>query len=103
MAEDKRANPFPFPTAAEVEAVGGERHLKAARNIAVRGFNGIPKRGFLLGSSDHSPVMRGIVQLTSLCYEILDEFAEESNTHPKLLELRDMLEDHGCQNEVRAT
>lgn len=96
MAEDKRANPYSTATAAEVEAAPGSREEKAARNIAVRRFGGIPRRAFLLGNNDHSPVVKGIVDLTTLCYEVLDEFAEESNAHPKLLALRDMLEDHGC-------
>lgn len=96
MAEDKRANPYPITTAAEVEAAPGSREQKAARNIATRQFKGIPSRAFLLGQNDHSPVLRGVADLTGLCYEVLDEFAEESNASPKLLALRNMLEDHGC-------
>lgn len=99
MAEDKRANPYPHLTAAEFHAAPGTREQKAARCIAARKFGGIPTRGFLVGSNDHSPVMQGIVDLTTLCYQILDDFGEDSNAHPKLLELRDMLEDHGCPSE----
>jgi len=97
MAEDKKANPYPYPTAEEVAAAPGERGIKAARNIATRRFEGIPGRAFLLGSNDHSPMLRGIADLTELCYRILDEFGEESNAHPTLLELRDMLADHRCK------
>lgn len=96
MAEDKRANPFPYLTAEEFAATEGTREQKAARCIAARRFGGIPTRAFLLGDNDHSPMMKGVLDLTTLCYQILDEFGEESNAHPKLLELRDMLEDHGC-------
>ena len=96
MAEDKRANPFPYLTAEEFTASEGTREQKAARCIAARRFGGIPTRAFLLGNNDHSPMMKGVLDLTTLCYQILDEFGEESNAHPKLLELRDMMEDHGC-------
>lgn len=96
MAEDKRANPSPVTTAEEVRAAPGSREEKAARNIAVRRFGGIPRRAFLLGNNDHSPVVKGIVDLAGACYAVLDAFAEESNAHPTLLALRDMLEDHGC-------
>lgn len=96
MAEDKRANPYPYPTAEEFHAAPGTREQKAARCIAARKFGGIPTRAFLLGDNDHSPLMLGLVDLTTLCYRILDEFAEENNGHPRLLELCSMLEDHGC-------
>lgn len=96
MAEDKRANPYPYPSAEEFHAAPGTREQKAARCIAARRFGGIPTRAFLLGDNDRSPLMQGLVDLTTICYQILDEFAEDSNGHPKLLELRDMLEDHRC-------
>ena len=96
MAEDKRANPYPYPTAEDVAAAPGGREIKAARNIVARKVRGIPQRGFLLGEYDHAAVVRGVLDLTTLCYGVLDAFAEESNAHPTLLALREMLEDHGC-------
>lgn len=96
MAEDKRANPFPYPTAEDVAAAPGDRETKAARNIMVRNIQGIPRAPFLRGDSDHAPILQGVKDLTTACYQVLDAFAEESNAHPSLLALRDLLEDHGC-------
>lgn len=96
MPEEKIPNPYPTTTAEEIAAAPGGREIKAARKIAVRRFDGIPSRAFLLGDNDHSPVLQGLLDLTTLCYQVLDEFGEESNAHPKLLQLRDMLEKHQC-------
>lgn len=66
--ESRAANPYGFPTAEEVTAAPGSRELKAARNVATRKFQGIPQRAFLLGENDHSPVLKGIVDLTTAVY-----------------------------------
>ena len=79
MAEDKRANPFPYLTAEEFAA-----------------SEGTPTRAFLLGDNDHSPMMKGVLDLTTLCYKLLDEHAQDPNASDTFVELRDMLEDHGC-------
>lgn len=96
----ERHNPFPFPIASEVEAMTGSRELKAARNVVARGHKGsIPGRGFLLGESDHAPVVKGVLALTTVCYRLLDAIpadqlngtlGEEART------LREIMEDHGC-------
>ena len=99
MAEDKRANPFPFPTAAEVEAAGGSRAQKAARVVAVNKFDGIPRRAFLLGGNDHSPVMKSLVSFTEAVYELLDRI--EPCDHANAV--RAMMEDHGCPNNAPVT
>lgn len=105
MAEDKRANPYPITTAAEAEAAPGSREQKAARNIAVRQFGGIPRRAFLLGDNDHSPVLRGIVDFTTAVYALIDHIdpepdAPNPNYSQETLDLletvRAMMEDHGC-------
>lgn len=96
MTEDKRANPYPYPTAEEFHAAPGTREQKAARCIAARKFGGIPSRAFLLGENDHSPLMLGLLDLTTLCYRLLDEHAEDPDASDTFVELRDMLEDHGC-------
>jgi hypothetical protein len=94
MPEEKIANPFPYPTPEEIAAAPGGREIKAARNIAVRKFNGIPMRAFLLGGNDHSPVMQGIVDLTTICYRLLDEFPDEASDN--FVQLRAMMENHQC-------
>lgn len=96
MAEDKRANPYPYPTAQEVEAAPGSREKKAARNIAVRHMAGIPIRAFLLGQNDDSPMMRGIVDLTTAVYELLDQIDTPGATLSSVDRIREMLEHHGC-------
>lgn len=106
MAEDKRANPYPYPTAEDVAAAPGGREIKAARNIVSRKTRGIPQRGFLLGESDHSPVVQGVLDLTTLCYKLVEQIDEMNRAgaldeeHGPLLDLNaelvGMLEDHGC-------
>ena len=93
----ERANPYPNATPAEVEAAPGGREIKAARNIAVRRFGGIPVRAFLLGESDHSPMLKGIVDLTTACYALLDSWKDGDETafREKAEELESMLEDTG--------
>lgn len=77
MAEDKRTNPFPHATMEEIDAVGGSREQRAARFISARRFGGIPTRGYLLGTCDHSPMMKGIVDLTTACFALLDALPED--------------------------
>lgn len=108
MAEDKRANPYPMTTAAEVAAAPGSREQKAARNIAVRRFGGIPRRAFLLGDNDHSPMVRGIADFTAAAYKLVDAVdAANLSGQPMTTEewnriidanadLFSMMEDHGC-------
>lgn len=95
MSEDKRANPYPFPTAAEVEAAPGDRATKAARNIATRYIDGIPKRAFLLGEYDNAPIMRGIRDLTMAIYAYLNAHSEDQ-TQKALAQIDSLLEDHRC-------
>lgn len=94
MAEDKRANPFPYLTAEEFEASEGTREQKAARCIAARKFGGIPTRAFLLGDNDHSPMMKGILDFVTEVYVLLDSLEGEIN--PQIEIVRTMMEDHGC-------
>lgn len=102
MAEDKRANPYPYPTAEEVDAAPGTRAQKAARNIATRQFKGIPIRAFLLGQNDHSPVMQGLTEFTEAVYRLTDEIEKISALpgQPELLARAQavvtMMETHGC-------
>lgn len=112
MAEDKRANPFPYLTAAEFEASEGTREEKGARCIAARCFGGIPTRAFLLGDNDHSPMMKGVRQFVGEVYKLVDliqnagEGINASGGPPTAeqwgaildqnAEIVAMLEDHGC-------
>lgn len=102
MAEDKRANPYPYPTAEEVDAAPGTRQQKAARNIATRHFNGIPIRAFLLGQNDHSPVMQGLAEFTEAVYQLLDFLPIDSDSlrspgfDEAIRRVHEMMENHGC-------
>lgn len=112
MAEDKRANPFPYLTAEEFAASEGTREQKGARCIAARRFGGIPTRAFLLGDNDHSPMMKGVLEFTAAVYKLADliENAGEGihasggpptteqwgNILDQNAEIVAMLEDHGC-------
>lgn len=79
-------NPYPHPTAEEVAAAPGSREQKAARNIASRAFDGIPRRAFLLGDADHSPVVRGIAEATEVAYRLVD-LIDEANLNSGVRDL----------------
>lgn len=97
-------NPYPFPTAAEVAMWSVNRETDAARNIMARHISGIPRRPFLNGSSDHSPVFKGVLDLTTAVYRLLDAYhaGPDGIDHdiPAMREavivLEAMLEEHGC-------
>lgn len=72
MAEDKRANPFNYPTAEEAIAAPGTREEKAARFVVTRKMGGIPCRAFLMGDNDHSAVMQGVRDLTTAAYTLFE-------------------------------
>ena len=68
----------------------------------VRNVTGIPRRAFLMGESDHAPILRGVADLTTACYKVLDTLAdrfEDSSESDALDELRAILEHHGCPDE----
>ena len=89
----ERSNPYPNATPAEVEAAPGGRGMKAARNIAVRKFGGIPVRAFLLGTNDHSPMLRGIEEFAEEVWVLLDSLEGEVN--PQIEVVRNMMLDTG--------
>lgn len=104
MPQD-RENPFPFPTAEEVEAAPGDPAMKAARNVVTRHIPGIPRRGFLLGGNDTSPILQGVRDLTAAALALCDEIDPEPDApvphlsreiQDRLAELRAILEHHGC-------
>lgn len=98
-SEEKMKNPYPMPTADEVKGWQAETDpaTAAARNIYARYCNGIMRRPFLRGDSDHAPIFKGVRDLTQACYEVLEELAESSNEYPAALRLLDLLQDHRCQ------
>lgn len=96
MAEDKRANPYPYPTAEEFEMAPGTREQKAARCIAARKFGGIPTRAFLLGDNDHSPLMQGLTEFTAAVYKLLDRIEDSGGKVEEADLIREMMETHGC-------
>lgn len=106
MAEDKRANPYPYPTAEDVRNAPGDRTIKAARNIISRRIDGIPKRAYVTGENDHAIILQGIHDLTTVCYKLIDAIDNTAPLHgdsplPDAVidanaELVAMLEDHRC-------
>lgn len=65
-------NPYPDVTPSELANAPGSLAQKAARNVAVAEFGGIPRRPLLLGENDHSPMMRGVTKFTGAVLEMLD-------------------------------
>lgn len=98
-SEDKMANPTAAPTLAEVREWQSQVDpaTAAARNIYVRHTDGVMRRPFLRGDSDHAPIFKGVRDLTQACYEVLEELAESSNEYPAALRLLDLLQDHRCR------
>lgn len=101
----ERHHDYPFPTAADVEAATGGREIKAARNIMVRNIPGLIRRPYLMGDSDHAPILRGVADLTTACYALLDDLELSANggaltEGSPAAKLKAMLEDHGCPAEA---
>jgi hypothetical protein len=89
----ERSNPYPNATPEEVAETPGGRGIKAARNIAVRRFGGIPVRAFLLGQNDHSPMLKGIEEFAEEVWVLLDSLEGEIN--PQIEVVRNMMLDSG--------
>lgn len=63
------------------------RGLAAARLIAARQITGIPHRPYLLGQSDHSPVIRSLTDFCEKVYKMLD--ATNNTDFPMSADLED--------------
>ena len=113
MAEDKRANPYPFPTATDAENAPGDRATKAARNIASRRFTGIPKRAYILGDADGAPIVQGVRDFADAVYALVDLIdGAPSNGEPSAevwgriidqnAEIVALMEDHRCPTSAES-
>jgi hypothetical protein len=95
----ERHNPFPYPTAKDVEEAPGTREEKAARNIIVRHIPGVARRDYLLGNNDSAPILQGVRDLTSAVYQLLDQI-DQPEVSAELrragAQVRSILTDHGC-------
>lgn len=69
---DEKKNPYPYPTPADIAAAPGGREIKGARNVLARRISGIPVRPYLMGQQDSAPVVQGVLDLTTICYRLLD-------------------------------
>ncbi len=98
----ERHNPFPYAIASEVEATEGSREAKAARNVVSRHVGGIPKRSYLLGQSDHAPILAGVRDLAAAAYAVIDT-VDWNQVGPEALDacgqLKAVLEHHGCPEQ----
>jgi len=111
-SEEKMRNPYPMPTAAEVRDWQSQTDpaTAAARNVYARGTDGLMKRPFLRGDSDHAPVFKGVRDLVEaqmrLCLLIDEANAVEQRGAPVKLdaiidanaEVMAILEHHGCSD-----
>lgn len=101
----ERQSQYPFPTATEALSAPGDREDRAARNVVSRLIDGIPKRAYIIGEADHAPVVRGVKELVTACYKVLDTLDgrfEDSSESDALDEMRTILEDHRCPPEPEA-
>lgn len=97
----ERDSQYPYPTRAEVDAMPGDRALKAARNIMVRNVTGVPRRPFLMGENDHAPILNGVKDLTEAVYEVLDAIPPDQmngTLREKVEGLTAILDDPRCEN-----
>lgn len=100
----ERNNPYPYPTAEEVEAAPGDPATKAARNIMVRHITGVPRRSFLMGDNDHAPVLQGVADLTRVCLAVIEAIpADQLNgtLRDRVGELQATLDHHGCPTQAQ--
>jgi hypothetical protein len=100
---DKSKDPYPYPTATDALSAPGDRETKAARNVVSRHIHGIPKRGYVVGSADEAPILRGVKDLTTATYKLLDMIRdrfEDSSESDAIAEIEAILEDHGCPEEA---
>lgn len=101
--DSRRADPYPYPTAAEVDSAPGDRAIKAARNIAVRKIQGIPRKGFLLGDADRSPMLQGFAEFTEEVYKLIDAIAPadlSGTLREQVHYVESMMADTGCPLEM---
>lgn len=101
MPQERDSN-YPYPTAEDAAASLGGREAKAARNIVARHVTGIPRRAYLMGESDHAPVVRGVADLTAAVYALLDIAHEHvgeaggGDLDTAIQRVQTMMEDHRC-------
>lgn len=101
--DSRQSDPYPYPTAAEVAAAPGDDVIKAARNIVARKIDGIPRRAFLLGQNDHSPVMQSVAEFVGLVDQLLLSIPE-ADYNGSVKEYGDklgaMMLDHRCGDQA---
>ena len=104
----ERENQYRMPTATDADEAPGDKAQKAARYVVTRNIKGIPQRAFILGHNDHAPIVKGVHDLTKRVWALLDHLDPEPDA-PSILdrqtldlieEVRVVLEDHGCPEEV---
>lgn len=93
MNDTRWNNPYPETRPEEIQ---GTREEIAARRVVVRHIDGIPQRGYLIGDNDQAPIVRGVRDLVTAAYELLDELAPDSNMYPAAFKLRAILEPAPC-------
>lgn len=83
----ERENQYPNMTQAVWDEVrqGVPRHVAAARLVVSRKIAGIPHRPYLLGDSDHAPVVQGVAEFASKVYALLDAL-EDVDPHSPVAE-----------------
>ncbi len=103
---NSRSDPYPYPTAAEVDAAPGDAVIKAARNIVTRKIDGIPRRAFLLGQNDHAPIVQSVAEFVGLVDQLLLAIPE-ADYNGSIREYGDklaaMMLDNRCGDQVAPT
>ena len=100
---NSRNDPFPYPTAAEVDEAPGSRIDKAARNIVSARIQGIPRRAFLLGHNDKAPVVQSVREFISVVADLIDSIPPAELTgslRAAVVEVEAMMMDHKCGDQV---
>ena len=101
--DSRQSDPYPYPTAAEVDQAPGDYFDKAARNIVASKIEGIPRRAFLLGNNDKSVVMKGVREFIVAVDEIISAIAPadlSGSLKEAVAKVEGMMLDHKCGDQA---
>lgn len=103
---NSRNDPYPYPTAAEVDQAPGDYFDKATRNIVASKIDGIPRRAFLMGDNDKSSIMQAVREFVVAVDGIISSIAPadlSGSLREAVAKVEGMMLDHKCGDQVAPT
>ena len=82
MPQEREAQ-YPHVTPEEWREIRAKtpRALAAARVLMCRNIHGIPRRPYLIGDNDHSPILKGLVEFCEMAYRLVDAVDNSPQAH----------------------